>query len=72
MLKSKFRAYEAANGRAPDLTFRFRDVKLLSFGGEEEAEEEPVVFKKKPIVRPDCESAACFPTFAQVIELNAS
>ena len=34
VLKSKFRAYEAANGRAPDLTFRFRDVKLLSFGGE--------------------------------------
>ena len=32
-----------------------RDVKLLSFGGEEEAEEEPVVFKKKPIVRPDRE-----------------
>ena len=32
---------------------RHRDVKLLSFGGDEEAEEEPVVFKKKPIVRPD-------------------
>ncbi|KAI0761824.1 cyclophilin-like domain-containing protein [Trametes elegans] len=30
-----------------------KDVKLLSFGDEEEAEEEPVVFKKKPIVRPD-------------------
>ena len=30
-----------------------RDVKLLSFGGDEDAEEEPVVFKKKPIVRPD-------------------
>ena len=35
----------------------YRDVKLLSFGGEEEAEEEPVVFKKKPIVRPDRESS---------------
>ena len=32
---------------------RDRDVKLLSFGADEEAEEEPVVFKKKPIVRPD-------------------
>ena len=31
----------------------FRDVKLLSFGGDEDAEEEPVVFKKKSIVRPD-------------------
>ncbi|OJT15371.1 Peptidyl-prolyl isomerase CWC27 [Trametes pubescens] len=30
-----------------------KDVKLLSFGGDEEADEEPVVFKKKPIVRPD-------------------
>ncbi|KIP03434.1 hypothetical protein PHLGIDRAFT_31807 [Phlebiopsis gigantea 11061_1 CR5-6] len=31
-----------------------KDVKLLSFGADEgEAEEEPVVFKKKPIVRPD-------------------
>ncbi|KAI0831955.1 cyclophilin-like domain-containing protein [Trametes gibbosa] len=30
-----------------------KDVKLLSFGNDEEAEEEPVVFKKKPIVRPD-------------------
>ncbi|KAI0718071.1 cyclophilin-like domain-containing protein [Cerioporus squamosus] len=31
-----------------------KDVKLLSFGGDEEAEEEPVLIKKKPIVRPDC------------------
>ncbi|EMD38986.1 hypothetical protein CERSUDRAFT_46786 [Gelatoporia subvermispora B] len=30
-----------------------KDVKLLSFGGDEGAEEEPVTFKKKPIVRPD-------------------
>ncbi|TFK92612.1 cyclophilin-like protein [Polyporus arcularius HHB13444] len=30
-----------------------KDVKLLSFGGDEEAEEEPVLIKKKPIVRPD-------------------
>ncbi|KDQ50161.1 hypothetical protein JAAARDRAFT_42343 [Jaapia argillacea MUCL 33604] len=32
-----------------------KDVKLLSFGVEEgeEVDEEPVVFKKKPIVRPD-------------------
>ncbi|KAM5532815.1 hypothetical protein V8D89_013534 [Ganoderma adspersum] len=30
-----------------------KDVKLLSFGADEEAEEEPIVFKKKPIVRPD-------------------
>ncbi|KAI0085779.1 cyclophilin-like domain-containing protein [Irpex rosettiformis] len=32
-----------------------KDVKLLSFGGDEgaEEEEEPVTFKKKPIVRPD-------------------
>ncbi|KAI0731076.1 cyclophilin-like domain-containing protein [Earliella scabrosa] len=30
-----------------------KDVKLLSFGEEAEAEDEPVVFKKKPIVRPD-------------------
>ena len=37
------------------LTFEGRrDVKLLSFGAEEEAEEEPVLVKKKPIVRPDC------------------
>ncbi len=28
-------------------------MKLLSFGGDEEAEEEPVLIKKKPIVRPD-------------------
>ena len=33
-----------------------RDVKLLSFGADEGGEEEePVTFKKKPIVRPDCE-----------------
>lgn len=32
---------------------RLRDIKLLSFGAEEGAEEEPVTFKKKPIVRPD-------------------
>lgn len=31
-----------------------RDVKLLSFGADEAAEEEPVVFKKKAIFRPDC------------------
>ncbi|KAK7687659.1 hypothetical protein QCA50_008874 [Cerrena zonata] len=31
-----------------------KDVKLLSFGGDEgEEEEQPVIFKKKPIVRPD-------------------
>ena len=32
-----------------------RDVKLLSFGADEgaEEEEEPVVFRKKPIARPD-------------------
>ncbi|KAL6306230.1 cyclophilin-like domain-containing protein [Sparassis latifolia] len=30
-----------------------KDVKLLSFGAEESVEEEPVTFKKKPIVRPD-------------------
>ncbi|KAI0924977.1 hypothetical protein AcW2_005694 [Taiwanofungus camphoratus] len=30
-----------------------KDIKLLSFGAEEGAEEEPVTFKKKPIVRPD-------------------
>ncbi|RPD64039.1 cyclophilin-like protein [Lentinus tigrinus ALCF2SS1-7] len=30
-----------------------KDVKLLSFGADEEAEEEPVLIKKKPIVRPD-------------------
>ncbi|OBZ66492.1 Peptidyl-prolyl isomerase CWC27 [Grifola frondosa] len=30
-----------------------KDVKLLSFGAEEGAEEEPIAFKKKPIVRPD-------------------
>ena len=34
-----------------------RDVKLLSFGADEGGEEEePVTFKKKPIVRPDCKS----------------
>lgn len=34
-----------------------RDVKLLSFGADEGGEEEePVTFKKKPIVRPDRES----------------
>lgn len=33
-----------------------RDVKLLSFGGDEgEEEEQPVIFRKKPIVRPDCQ-----------------
>ena len=32
----------------------YRDVKLLSFGADEGGEEEePVTFKKKPIVRPD-------------------
>lgn len=31
-----------------------RDVKLLSFGADEGEEEEPVIIKKKPIVRPDC------------------
>jgi hypothetical protein len=39
----------------------FRDVKLLSFAGEDgdrSDEEEPVVFKKKSIVRPDCEYAS--------------
>lgn len=30
-----------------------KDVKLLSFGAEEGVEEEPVTFKKRPIVRPD-------------------
>ena len=35
-----------------------RDVKLLSFGAEE-AEEEPVLVKKKPIVRPDCMRLTC-------------
>ncbi|OCH86949.1 cyclophilin-like protein [Obba rivulosa] len=30
-----------------------KDVKLLSFGDDEGAEEEPTTFKKKPIVRPD-------------------
>lgn len=34
---------------------RDRDVKLLSFGGDEDAEPEPTTFKKKPIVRPDRE-----------------
>jgi peptidyl-prolyl cis-trans isomerase SDCCAG10 len=35
-----------------------RDVKLLSFGGNEDGEEEtePIAFKKKNIARPDCES----------------
>ena len=34
----------------------FRNVKLLSFGADEDATEqsEPVTFKKKAIVRPDC------------------
>lgn len=35
------------------LTLR-RDVKLLSFGGEQDDEMEPVEFKKKNIARPDC------------------
>lgn len=39
--------------RAEYLPALHRDVKLLSFGGDEEAEEEAVVFKKRPIVRPD-------------------
>ncbi|EKM50115.1 uncharacterized protein PHACADRAFT_264666 [Phanerochaete carnosa HHB-10118-sp] len=30
-----------------------KDVKLLSFGADEGAEEEPILIKKKPIVRPD-------------------
>lgn len=30
-----------------------KDVKLLSFGADEDAEEEPIPIKKKPIVRPD-------------------
>ena len=33
----------------------FRDTKLLSFQDDEAADEEPVVFKKKAIVRPDRE-----------------
>lgn len=36
-------------------------MKLLSFGGDEDAEEEQVVFKKKPIVRPDRE--LCYVNF---------
>jgi hypothetical protein len=34
----------------------FRDVKLLSFGADEGVaeDEEPVLFKKKAIFRPDC------------------
>ena len=39
----------------------FRDVKLLSFAGEDgdrSDEEEPVIFKKKSIVRPDREYAS--------------
>lgn len=46
-----------------------RDVKLLSFGDDEEAEEEIVTFKKKPIVRPDCESIPflCVPYFIELI-----
>ena len=32
----------------------------MSFGADEDAvEEEPVVFKKKPIVRPDCAIKSC-------------
>ncbi len=40
-----------------DIISSGRDVKLLSFGADEgaEEEEEPVTFKKKPIVRPDCQ-----------------
>jgi hypothetical protein len=41
----------------PPLSFaNARNVKLLSFGADEDAgeDDEPVVFKKKSIVRPDC------------------
>jgi hypothetical protein len=44
-----------------------RDVKLLSFGGEEgdqNEKEELVVYKKKSIVRPDCEGLS--PSFSQL------
>ena len=45
----------AVSGRIPLLTSDSRDIKLLSFGGEDgEEEEEPTSFKKKPLVRPDC------------------
>ncbi|KAH8103917.1 cyclophilin-like protein [Cristinia sonorae] len=47
-----------------------KDVKLLSFGADEgEEEEEPVTFKKKPIVRPDLVDpapVAALPDFASV------
>lgn len=40
-------------------------MKLLSFGEDEgAAEDEPVIFKKKPIVRPDCERI-CLPVRSQ-------
>lgn len=38
------------------LTVSSRNTKLLSFGGDDGDEEgEPPSFKKKPLVRPDCE-----------------
>ena len=41
-------------GSVSHLTSGCRDTKLLSFGGEDGEEEEPISFKKKPLVRPDC------------------
>ncbi|TFK51959.1 cyclophilin-like protein [Heliocybe sulcata] len=50
-----------------------KDKKLLSFGAEEDQEEEPAVIKKKPIVRPDLVETPDFPNIvSDVIPLTKS
>ncbi|GAW04465.1 cyclophilin-like protein [Lentinula edodes] len=44
-----------------------KDVKLLSFGVDEGDEEETIVFKKKPIVRPDLIDQPVAPTVSGVL-----
>lgn len=52
----KFVFYQATKIYSDDLLLA-RNVKLLSFGADEGGEEdEPVTFKKKAIVRPDCKN----------------
>ena len=49
-------------------TFSKRNVKLLSFGADEDAgeDEETVVFEKKSIVRPDCTFQRPIPPFHEL------
>ncbi|KAH9849881.1 cyclophilin-like protein, partial [Lenzites betulinus] len=63
--RAQLRAREQAQREREDEQRRRgakKDVKLLSFGNDEEAEEGAIVFKKKPIVRPDLIDSSELPT----------